>query len=142
MVRYFKGRGLDPKIPETKKCCRKLFYILAMNDENVENLLRVGSAGDRVPSASGSRGGSANGQRFSAPQNSARDPDPSIIIPNSGTNKIYQVTKPASNVFIDTGTDISLFQVGKLGCVVRMVVDSILPHAEFGPNDHQKDALF
>ena len=86
-------------------------HILAMNDENVENLLRVGSAGDRVPSASGtqtgSRGGSANGQRFSAPQNSARDPDPSIIIPNSGPNNIYQVTKPASNVFIDTGTDIS-----------------------------------
>ena len=82
-----------------------------MNDENVENLLRVGSAGDRVPSASttgsrtGSRVGSANGQRFSAPQNSARDHDPSIIIPTSGTNKIYQVTKPASNVFIDTGTD-------------------------------------
>ena len=85
-----------------------------MNDENVENLLRVGSAGDRVPSASGSRGGSANGQRFSAPQNSARDPDPSIIIPNSGSNKIYQVTKPASNVFIDTGTDISQFRIGTI----------------------------
>ena len=85
-----------------------------MNDENVENLLRVGSAGDRVPSASGSRGGSANGQRFSAPQNSARDPDPSIIIPNSGTNKIYQVTKPASNVFIGTGTDISMFHDGTI----------------------------
>ena len=28
----------------------------------------------------------------------------------------------------------------KRGCVVRMVVDSILPHAEFGPNDHRKDA--
>ena len=28
----------------------------------------------------------------------------------------------------------------KLGCVVRMVVDSILPHAESGPNDHPKDA--
>ena len=28
----------------------------------------------------------------------------------------------------------------KLGCVVRMVVDSILPHAESGPNDHRKDA--
>ena len=26
----------------------------------------------------------------------------------------------------------------KLGCVVRMVVDSILPHAESGPNDHRK----
>ena len=29
----------------------------------------------------------------------------------------------------------------KLGCVVRMVVDSILPLAESGPNDHRKDAL-
>ena len=28
----------------------------------------------------------------------------------------------------------------KLGCVVRMVVDSILPHAESGPNDHRNDA--
>ena len=32
----------------------------------------------------------------------------------------------------------------KLGCVVRMiatmVVDTILPHAECGPNDHRKDA--
>ena len=28
----------------------------------------------------------------------------------------------------------------KLGCVVRMVVDYILPHAESGPNDHRKDA--
>ena len=28
----------------------------------------------------------------------------------------------------------------KLGCVVRMVVDPILPHAESGPNDHRKDA--
>ena len=28
----------------------------------------------------------------------------------------------------------------KLGCVVRMVVDSILPHTECGPNDHRKDA--
>ena len=27
----------------------------------------------------------------------------------------------------------------KLGCVVRMVVDSILPHAECGLNDHRKD---
>ena len=29
----------------------------------------------------------------------------------------------------------------KLGYVVMMVVDSILPHAESGPNDHRKDAL-
>ena len=28
----------------------------------------------------------------------------------------------------------------KLGCVIRMVVDSILPHAKSGPNDHWKDA--
>ena len=28
----------------------------------------------------------------------------------------------------------------KLGCVVTIVVDSILPHAESGPTDHQKDA--
>ena len=28
----------------------------------------------------------------------------------------------------------------KLECVVRMIVDSILPHAESGPNDHRKDA--
>ena len=27
-----------------------------------------------------------------------------------------------------------------LGCVVRMVVVSMLPHAECGPNDHRKDA--
>ena len=29
----------------------------------------------------------------------------------------------------------------KLGCVVKMVVDSMLLHAESGPNDHRKDAL-
>ena len=28
----------------------------------------------------------------------------------------------------------------KRGCVVRMVVDSIPPHAKIGPNDHWKDA--
>ena len=28
----------------------------------------------------------------------------------------------------------------KLGCVVRMAVDSLLPQAESGPNDHRKDA--
>ena len=28
----------------------------------------------------------------------------------------------------------------KLGCVVRMVVDSILPHAKSGPNDNRKGA--
>ena len=28
----------------------------------------------------------------------------------------------------------------KLGCVVRLVIDSILPHAKCGPNHHRKDA--
>ena len=27
----------------------------------------------------------------------------------------------------------------KLGCVARIAVDSILPHAESGPNNHRKD---
>ena len=35
---------------------------------------------------------------------------------------------------------ISFGPYNKLGCVVRMVVDTILPHAESGPNDHRKDA--
>ena len=35
---------------------------------------------------------------------------------------------------------INLFTAYKLGCVVRMVVDSILLHTECGPNDHRKDA--
>ena len=30
---------------------------------------------------------------------------------------------------------------GKLGCVVKMVADSIVPNAEFGRNDHPEDAL-
>ena len=29
----------------------------------------------------------------------------------------------------------------KLGCVVRIVIDSILPHVKCGPNYHQKDAF-
>ena len=33
-----------------------------------------------------------------------------------------------------------LSKISKLGCVVRMVIDSILLHAECGPNDHRKDA--
>ena len=28
----------------------------------------------------------------------------------------------------------------KVGCVFSMVAVSILPHAEFGPNDHQDEA--
>ena len=32
------------------------------------------------------------------------------------------------------------YNLYKLGCVVTMVVDSVLPHAESGPNDHRKEA--
>ena len=32
------------------------------------------------------------------------------------------------------------FGYDKMGCMVRMVVDSILPHAECGLNDHRKEA--
>ena len=28
----------------------------------------------------------------------------------------------------------------KVGCILPMVVGSILPHAEFGPNHHREDA--
>ena len=28
----------------------------------------------------------------------------------------------------------------KAECVFRMAVDSMLPHAEFGPNDHREDS--
>ena len=31
-------------------------------------------------------------------------------------------------------------RLGKVGCVFPMVAVSILPHAEFGPNDHRADA--
>merc|ERR1711970_847324 len=76
----------------------------AMNDENVENILRVGSNGDRsngdrVPSATSTKG---RREQPHAPQNSARDPDHSIILPASGSNRPYQLTNPASNIFIDT----------------------------------------
>ena len=30
----------------------------------------------------------------------------------------------------------------KVGCIFPMVVVSILPQAEFGPNDHQEDAPY
>ena len=30
----------------------------------------------------------------------------------------------------------------KVGCVFSMVIVSILPHAEFGPNDHREDAPY
>ena len=31
--------------------------------------------------------------------------------------------------------------LNKLGCMIKMVVNSILPHAECGRNDHRKDAF-
>ena len=31
-------------------------------------------------------------------------------------------------------------ETSKLGCVILMVVVSILPHAEFGANEHREDA--
>ena len=36
--------------------------------------------------------------------------------------------------------DLISLLICKVGCVVVMVVVSILPHAEFGPNDHRQDA--
>ena len=32
-------------------------------------------------------------------------------------------------------------EIGKVGCLFPMLMASIRPHAEFGPNDHQEDAL-
>ena len=34
-----------------------------------------------------------------------------------------------------------MISVVNWGCAVRMVVDSILPHAEFGPNDDRRVRL-
>ena len=41
---------------------------------------------------------------------------------------------------LDSKIDIGYYGYHKLGCAVREVVDSLLPHSEFGPNDHRKDA--
>ena len=51
-----------------------------------------------------------------------------------------KVNKPLDTPNINAQVE---FQIGishKLGCVVKMVVDTILPHAESGSNDHRKDA--
>ena len=45
-----------------------------------------------------------------------------------------------SKIAIKSNTRHLYFLVCKLGCAVRMVVDSILTHAECEPNDHRKDA--
>ena len=42
----------------------------------------------------------------------------------------YNVFLPINEIFSN---------ISKVGCVFPMVVVSILPHAEFEPNDHQKD---
>ena len=52
---------------------------------------------------------------------------------NGGT---YKLLRYGEVIFLDQGNTKS----NKLGCVVRIVVDSILPDAECGPNDHRKDA--
>ena len=43
-------------------------------------------------------------------------------------------------VFQDLPIRVKLLQDIKVGCVFPMVVVSILPHAEFGQNDHREDA--
>ena len=40
---------------------------------------------------------------------------------------------------VDTGIEIQIIG-NKMGCVFPMVILSILPHAEFGPNDHRENA--
>ena len=43
-------------------------------------------------------------------------------------------------IFSENSVKMSQFSSCKLGCVLRMVVDPILPHAKSGPNYHRKDA--
>ena len=40
----------------------------------------------------------------------------------------------------DCKINTTLLLTCKLGCVVRMVIDSILSHTESGPNDHRLDS--
>ena len=54
-------------------------------------------------------------------------------------NQIEEEIK-AKNLHEQRFKDDSGLHHNKLGCVVRMVVDSILPHAESGPNDYREDA--
>ena len=57
-----------------------------------------------------------------------------IKIPEQG--KDYSIIK---GMFIK-GFKLRKSASAKVGCVFPMVVVSILPHAEFGPNDHREDA--
>ena len=43
-------------------------------------------------------------------------------------------------LLIIMGTTKNVDPENKVGCVFPMVVVSILPHTEFGPNDHREDA--
>jgi len=45
-------------------------------------------------------------------------------------------------IFLDGSFDsfMNEFDKNKVGCVFPMFVVSILPHAEFGSNDHREDA--
>ena len=43
-----------------------------------------------------------------------------------------------NELFVQNGNIVS---TTKVGCVYAMVIVSILPHAEFGPNDHREDAF-
>ena len=46
----------------------------------------------------------------------------------------------ALDTLLNTVTDEGRFKISyKVGCVFPMVIFSILPHAEFGPNDYQED---
>ena len=59
---------------------------------------------------------------------------------NNLENCIFECGK-AENRMRDISIEVSKVNYYcKVGCVVRMVVDSILLHAECGPNDHRKDA--
>ena len=56
------------------------------------------------------------------------------------SNTLFGRTKIFIKKALDPGRKAGSVCKCELGCVVRMVVDSILPHAESGPNDQRKDA--
>ena len=64
-----------------------------------------------------------------------------LLVKKTDLNQIFFIVRPqlsTQNTFFSRIIPKCLGN--KLGCVVRMVVDSILPHAECGLNDHRKDA--
>ena len=61
--------------------------------------------------------------------------------------QIRQRTYARDSFLTPNGSSVDLFHpeyhlilIGKVGCVFPMVIVSIVPHAEFGPNDHREDA--